>query len=1206
MRTHNNNRIGKHARKSLPSRRRVLELEALEGRLVLSTYTVTSPNDSGTGTLRQAILDAEMDETADTIDFAASLAGDTITLTSNDTTTAYGPTALVISNGNITIDGSGAPLLQISGDNARRIFAVSSSSTLTLENITLTGGLAQGGAGGSGGVSGSSGAGGGGGGGAGLGGAIFNEGTLNVVQSTLSGNTAIGGSSALAGTQFGGGGGGSAIYNGGVGADYGAGGGGGVGGSGGGASGNTGGSGGANQSGTQAAAGSSGTLGGGGGGGSKAVAGGDGTAASAIGLGGGGGGGGGETTNVNGGAGGAGGFGAGGGGGGGAESNDGTGGAGGAGGFGGGGGGGGIYSYTGDTGAGGVGGFGGGNGNGGGTSSGGKKGGGGAGMGGAIFNDGGTVTITNSTLTGNTAQGGTGFTNGQGLGGAIFSRNGTLNTLNTTISANTATSATGVYVYADNATATAAINNTIIGGATNAITDFVASINGVGTDATSGVGNLIRSATGFSGTVVSTANPNLGSLANNTGPTLTMLPAAGSPVIDAGNNTAATGLTIDQRGEPRIYNSTVDIGAVEVQPATTAPAITSANSTTFVVASAGTFTVTSTGNPTAALSETGTLPIGVTFVDNGNGTATLAGTPAAGSGNTYSLTLTANNGVTPNATQSFTLTVNQAPAITSANAATFIVGSAGSFTITSTGYPTATLSETGALPSGVTFVNNADGTATLSGTPAAGSGGAYPLTVTADNEVNPNATQDFTLTVNQAPAITSANGTTFIVGSAGSFTITSTGYPSATLSETGTLPSGVTFVNNADGTATLSGTPAAGSGGTYPLTVTADNEVNPNATQDFTLTVNQAPAITSANGTTFIVGSAGSFTITSTGYPTATLSETGTLPSGVIFVNNADGTATLSGTPAAGSGGAYPLTVTADNEVNPNATQDFTLTVNQVPTITSADATTFVAGSAGSFTITSTGYPTTTLSETGTLPSGVTFVNNADGTATLSGTPAAGSGGAYPLTVTADNEVNPNATQDFTLTVNQAPAITSADDATFIVGSAGSFTITSTGYPSATLSETGALTQRRDLREQRQWHRDLERNTRRGHRRHLSADVDRRQLSRSQRHAKLHADGQPGPRDHQRRRHHVRRGERGDLHDHKYRLPQHDPERDRYTTERRNLREQRRWYRDLERYTGCRQQWRLSADLDRRQRGQSHRHTRLHAHDQSGAGNHQR
>ena len=56
----------------------------------------------------------------------------------------------------------------------------------------------------------------------------------------------------------------------------------------------------------------------------------------------------------------------------------------------------------------------------------------------------------------------------------------------------------------------------------------------------------------------------------------------------------------------------------------------------------------------------------MTFVDNGDGTATLAGTPAAGTGGTYPLTITAANGVLPDATQSFTLTVDQAPAITSA------------------------------------------------------------------------------------------------------------------------------------------------------------------------------------------------------------------------------------------------------------------------------------------------------------------------------------------------------------------------------------------------------------------------------------------------------------------------------------------------------------------------------------------------------------
>ena len=38
----------------------------------------------------------------------------------------------------------------------------------------------------------------------------------------------------------------------------------------------------------------------------------------------------------------------------------------------------------------------------------------------------------------------------------------------------------------------------------------------------------------------------------------------------------------------------------------------------------------------------------------------------------------------------------------------------------------------------------------------------------------------------------------------------------------------------------------------------------------------------------------------------------------------------------------------------------------------------------------------------------------------------------------------PNATQAFTLTVNASPAITSADHTTFAVGTAGSFTVTTT------------------------------------------------------------------------------------------------------------------------------------------------------------------
>ena len=376
---------------------------------------------------------------------------------------------------------------------------------------------------------------------------------------------------------------------------------------------------------------------------------------------------------------------------------------------------------------------------------------------------------------------------------------------------------------------------------------------------------------------------------------------------------------------------------------TAAPNITSANSTTFVVSAAGSFTVTSTGAPAATLTESGALPSGVTFVDNGNGTATLAGTPAAGTANTYPLTLTAHNTTAPDATQSFTLIVGQSPAITSSAATTFTVGTAGTFTVTTTGVPAAALSESGTLPAGVNFVDNGNGTATLSGTPAAGSGGQYPLTLNASNGVLPNATQSFTLTVDAAPAITSANATTFTVGTPGTFTVTTTGYPpTAALSASGTLPAGVTFVDNGNGTGTLSGTPTTTVVGPYPLTLTASNGVLPNATQSFTLTlIGQPPAITSAAEARFVAGAAETFTVITTGIPAAALSESGALPAGVTFVDNGNGTATIAGTTAAV--GDYVITITANNGVAPAAVQSFTLHVAAIVVAPMFDGTGMLA-----------------------------------------------------------------------------------------------------------------------------------------------------------------------------------------------------------------------------------------------------------------------
>jgi len=81
--------------------------------------------------------------------------------------------------------------------------------------------------------------------------------------------------------------------------------------------------------------------------------------------------------------------------------------------------------------------------------------------------------------------------------------------------------------------------------------------------------------------------------------------------------------------------------------------------------------------------------------------------------------------------------------------------------------------------------------------------------------------------------------------------------------------------------------------------------------------------ITSPNHTTFIEKTAGTFTFTATGTPRPTLTLTGTLPAGVTF-NAATGV--LSGTPALGTNGAYPLVFRASNGFF-HPTQNFTLTV---------------------------------------------------------------------------------------------------------------------------------------------------------------------------------------------------------------------------------------------------------------------------------------
>lgn len=120
-------------------------------------FTVSNLNDSGAGSLRQAIDDANTAVGADTITFSVS---GTITLASSlpNITEATG----------LTIDGTGQTVT-ISGNGLYRVLFVDASASLNLHNLTITNGNNI------------------------SGGGVYNSGTLTITDSTFSGNNAPGG-----------------------------------------------------------------------------------------------------------------------------------------------------------------------------------------------------------------------------------------------------------------------------------------------------------------------------------------------------------------------------------------------------------------------------------------------------------------------------------------------------------------------------------------------------------------------------------------------------------------------------------------------------------------------------------------------------------------------------------------------------------------------------------------------------------------------------------------------------------------------------------------------------------------------------------------------------------------------------------------------------------------------------------------------------
>jgi CSLREA domain-containing protein len=219
--------------------------------------------------------------------------------------------------------------------------------------------------------------------------------------------------------------------------------------------------------------------------------------------------------------------------------------------------------------------------------------GGGASHGGGIYNGGGAVTVSNSTLSGNIAAYGGGIENQNGTltvsnstlsgnstdydaGGGIFNH-GTATVSNSTLSGNSANGGGGGGIYNDglievsNSTlfgnsadfgggilnprgSTVTLKNTIVANSLSG-----GNCEGEGTITNGGYNLDSGTSCGFP-TQNSSKDPLLGPLADNGGPTKTHALLEGSPAIDKGNS---FGATTDQRGVARPQGTASDIGSFE-------------------------------------------------------------------------------------------------------------------------------------------------------------------------------------------------------------------------------------------------------------------------------------------------------------------------------------------------------------------------------------------------------------------------------------------------------------------------------------------------------------------------------------------------------------------------------------------------------------------------------------------------------------------
>ena len=268
-----------------------------------------------------------------------------------------------------------------------------------------------------------------------------------------------------------------------------------------------------------------------------------------------------------------------------------------------------------------------------------------------------------------------------------------------------------------------------------------------------------------------------------------------------------------------------------------APSVTqNPSSTTVTPGDTASFTAAAIGNPTPTVQWQVSTNGGSSWSDISGATNTTYSfsTVSGDNGNQYRAVFTNSLASTNSTSATLNVSSPSAPSVTAQPSNTGVeAGQTASFSAAASGNPSPSVQwQSSVNGTDWTDVNGATST-TYSFSASAGDNGRYYRAVFTNTQGSAN-TNSAQLVVGVTPVFTSPTAMTLAEGLTSGLTVKATGTPAPALSISGTLPTGVTF-NPATGL--LSGTAAAGTAGSYPLTLQANNGVNGTVTQNFVMTV---------------------------------------------------------------------------------------------------------------------------------------------------------------------------------------------------------------------------------------------------------------------------------------------------------------------------------------------------------------------------------